>query len=445
MLFGAGGVLAKVLALVNTFFILSSLTIYQYGVFQLLLSIQATVVILISIAGGSSFVSNDIVRFIGERKESMAKKLFFESYSIRILLGVIVWAGFFFGSDLLTFRYQPDFIFFLKTLSFLFLTETFYSVLKSILTVRLNFKATAIREPLYKLVQLIVLSYFFFFSSIGIKEVLISLVFGSFLSALMLLYPAIKSYSIWAKIKAENEGILLRFFFRHGKWDMFRQVFSKLTFQIQPWLIKGFIGTEAVGIYSAALSMVAVFKSFFATTTLSILIPRQLSNRKSSRFVFVYLSKYLVILGLLLSMAGYFVAPVAIMWLFPQYTPSLLIFSIIILELPIQGLWRITDIFLVALREQKFLFYRSITRNLLHLSLILISLPLIGLWGMAITQVLVALIMAFLSYKYLIKIHPSFAIKYIEFFSFNENDKNLIRKAVKDVSAIIRNKLKFFN
>ncbi len=444
ILFGFGSTVAKFLAFFNTFFILSSLTVYQYGVFQLLLSIQATVVILVSLAGGSGFAANDIIRFIGDGKESKAKKLFFESYAIRIVLGVLAWALFFFGSDFLGFRYQADFILFLKLLSFLFLTETFYAVLKLLLTVRLNFKATASRDSLYKLVQLAVLAYFFFFASIGVREVLLSLVLGSFISASVLLYPAVRAYASWRNIRADREEILFRFFFEHGKWDIIRQFLSKMTSQAQPWLIKVFLGTEAVGIYSAAVSMADVFERFLTTNTLSTLIPRQLSDVQSSRFIFVYMSKYLTLFSVFLSVSASLIAPLAIYWLFPQYLASIPIFYILVWQLPVQALWRMTDIFLVALREQKFLFFRSLIRNAVHLSLLLASLPLFGLMGVAGAYLIGVCIICLLSYRYLVKRNPTFKIRPREFFSFTDNDRTLITRVKTELLIILRNRFGFF-
>src|SRR3989344_2477666 len=99
---------SKGIGLLNTFLIITSLTIYQYGVFQLLLAFYA---VLSGISGlGSGAIGNDIMRLVGEGKEGSAKRLFLEYASIRMAAAVLISLAIFVGGDLLAVKYKPDFI-----------------------------------------------------------------------------------------------------------------------------------------------------------------------------------------------------------------------------------------------------------------------------------------------------------------------------------------------
>src|SRR3989344_3796379 len=79
---------SKALSLVITFITISTLTVYQYGVFQLILSTYSAFMDFLGV--GSGVVNNDILRNVSEGKEREAKQLFFEYNGLRLILGTIL-------------------------------------------------------------------------------------------------------------------------------------------------------------------------------------------------------------------------------------------------------------------------------------------------------------------------------------------------------------------
>src|SRR3989344_4433310 len=106
--YGFWGGITTAGGLINTFLVISALTIYQYGVFQLLLSSYALLAVLIGLGG--EIVRNDLLRLVGEGKEAAAKKIFLENAAFRLTAGIILWAFVFFNADLFSFRFGPEFI-----------------------------------------------------------------------------------------------------------------------------------------------------------------------------------------------------------------------------------------------------------------------------------------------------------------------------------------------
>jgi O-antigen/teichoic acid export membrane protein len=423
--FGFWGLVSRGLGLINTFFILSALSVYQYGVFQLLLSLYAFLTFFISWGGFAA--GTDILRFIGENKEPEAKRLFWETYIFRLINTFLLWAIFFFGAPFLSFRYGADFIGVIRILSFLFWGEYLVSLTKFLLSSRLNFAAVASRDTLGKVFQLGVLFYFATFSTLGIREVFISVLAAPVLSSLTLLPASRRALEPWRGIEASRKWLLWHVARAHGKWASARSLFSQFVNRAQPWLIKFFISTEAVGIYSVAYSLADFFTDLVPTNTLATLIPRGFADREKSRRIFIYGVKYFILGSILLVLAAWLFVPLAVEFFFAKYIPSLVLFFFLVALLPVKIFWQVVDTFLVARRDQKFIFFRMLSRSAAALTLLLVLLPYLGLWGVLLTEVLLVLSIAFISYRRFIGLEPSFRLALRPIFSYGNEDKILIK------------------
>jgi hypothetical protein len=85
------------------------------------------------------------------------------------------------------------------------------------------------------------------------------------------------------------------------------------------------------------------------------------------------------------------------------------------------------DMYLVALRTQKFLFFRLGLRSAISLILPLVFLPILGLWGVVIHDLLIVLVITQASYRYLVRFKPELRFSARSLLTFNEQDKNLPR------------------
>ena len=145
-----------------------------------MLSSYALLAVLLGLGGDT--IRNDFLRFIGEGKESVAKKIFWENATLRLVTGIVLWAFVFFNADLFSFRFGPEFIFHIKLISFLFLHDAILSSIRMAIEARKRFQEIASRSSITKFVQLGIMAYFFFFSNLGLKEVLIAFVISFFVA-----------------------------------------------------------------------------------------------------------------------------------------------------------------------------------------------------------------------------------------------------------------------
>lgn len=435
------GVVANGFGLLNTFLIVSSLSIYQYGVYQLLLQSYAFLSVFIGL--GSVVAKNDIFRFSGEGKETYAKKLFFEVAAYRGACGVFFWLVTFLGAPYLSFRFGPDTINIIRILSFLFLYEGAVRIFYIPLSLRMKFFATGSRGAISKLFQLGILLFFFFFKHLGLVEVVIAFVLGALFSVILLIPPFLSSYKPWGNIPAVKERLLIKIMTSYGKWSFISPITDKGVSFISIWLIKILISTEAVAIFSVAKTMVGVIKGYTPVNTLSILIPLALSDGKRIGRLLVYGTKYLLLLSIFVSIAAIIFVPPLIRIFFPQYTVALPIFFFMLLHMVVNSSGSVLSLYVNVLRKQKFLFIRGMSANMLTVILYLIFIPWFGMWGLAFEYVLNPLVMTIILYWYFLTIKPGIIrVRWRDAFSFGEEDKEFLKSLYQAWVTAFRRRLR---
>jgi O-antigen/teichoic acid export membrane protein len=406
---------------VNTFLVIFSLTVYEYGSFQLLLASYAGASMFLTIGGG--VIRNDILRFEAEGRSPESKKLFYELLCTRAITGLILWAIVFFGAPYLSFKYGPDYITLIRIISFLFLHDAFLTSVITVLEMRKKFNIIASRTFLAKTVQLFVLSYFFLFKNIDLHIVVASLVVSMFVTLLLLLPSFFESSSIWKGVKSSTENFLLKILMSYGKWEVLQPIVGRFTSLFEAWAIKFFINTEAVAIFSIAQTLVNTVAGFFPVKTLATLVPLETKSEDKLKRIYTYGTKYLMALSILMGLVAFVVVPPVISIFFAKYTISLPYFNVLLLTLPILSITAVASIFLIALRRQKFLFFQKILKNIVAIPLYVLLLPALGLWGLVIHNFILLSIMTTSLYLYLRGTRPKLFVKWYDTLRFGKEDR----------------------
>jgi len=425
---------AKGIGLFNTFFIISSMTLYQYGVFQLLLATYGFLSDITSLGGG--VVNNDIARAVGEKKEREARQLFVEFYGLRFVVNLLLFCSVFFGAALFFPMYGEEFVGEVRVIAFMFLVDILSVSVKTLLSIRLSFKTIAIRGTISKVAQFFILVYFFFFLHIGINEVIISMIVGSLATSLLLLSPAVRGNRAWFGVGwAGKRFMLLELFSTHGKWELVGQLFARVSGRFQPWLIKVFISTEAVAVFSVAQTIINHIRDLLPVRTLPVLIPLDLSDRERIQKIFSRGVKYLLFLSVALSLGALVTIPIIITLFFNQYTEALPYFYLMLLSIPISAVGVFISIFFVSFRKQKFLFIQEIFKNAVMIISFIFLLPLLGLWGMALERIITSSAMVISSYYYMHKVKPGVRLFWRDIIRFDREDLEFFANLARRVGA----------
>ncbi len=438
--FGFWDTVSTFIGFINTFFIISALTVYEYGVFQLALSVYAIFNNVLALGG--SVVSNDILRFIGQGREAEAKRLYFEYQIPRFILGLCFSAFILFGTGFLSRWYAPAALAYIKPLAFLLLLEIIFSNFKVILGYRLQFRLNASRATFYKIVQLAILTFFFVRHSLGVKEIIYSMISGSIVSILVLIRPVSRSYRVWRDTRASEKPIIHGIFKNHGKWDIFQQLASKLTSNLQPWIIKTFISTEAVAIYTVALTMATTLVGFFPNKTLGSLVPLQINDNQKMLKIYSASSRYLFLFAVAVGLFGAVTFPIVIYLVFPKYISSLPYFWALLLWLPVSALSSVASTYLVVLQKQKYLFYQKVLKSITVLPLLAFAY-FSGLWGLVLYQISFSIILFYSVYLFLRNVDKGYKINVLHFFRFDNEDRAFLKIVQSKIGSKFRNSLQF--
>ncbi len=426
--FGGWGLVERGVGALNALIILSALSLYEYGVLQLLLAVFGFAIGLPSLM--MTFADNDVSRFIGEGRERDAKRAFLEFYGLRCVATILLAALFFFGSNIFVPKYGSEVARFGKIIAMLLAVDVLQRLCTSLLNFRLRFAAIARRRVVQKTLQLLFLGAFVASASkVDVRVVLWSLVVGSLGMGVTMVPSAIRAYTPWRGLKAARRWILPRTFKAHGKWASAQGLLGHATEQVEPWLIKIFVSTEAVALFVVARSLIAAVTNFVPTRTLGTLLPMRVYDSRWSRRVFLRGVKYQVAFTFLGVLAGAAVFPLAVRLFFPKYTVALPYFYALAGTAPIAAIGSLPVFFLRAMRRQKFLFFNRVLKTALSVPLMLIFLPILGLWGLVIERWVQLLVKATVLVLYLKRSAPEIALRARDLVHFGREDVEFARSA----------------
>lgn len=442
MVIALWGIVSKGIGFINTVITLSALSIYQYGVFQLLLSGYGFFKGFTGV--GVSFAGMDVSRAMGAGNEARAKRVYLQMHGVLLFSSFILAGLFYFGTPLLLSQYDATFLEFFKILAFLSISDELIAFAKKLMAYRLDFDTFARRSSIQKVIQCGILLYFLFFGSIGIREILLSLVISSYVSVLFLIEGTVRAYKPWRHVSIERGPVFWRLLRAHGKWFLAGQFLGLMTDRIQPWLIKIFISTEAVAIYSVADTMVGILRKLFPTSTLSALIPLKVHDKEMARRVLTYGTKYFVIFMFVVSCSALVFAPLVIWTFFGAYRESLPYFYALLITLPASALTVIPAVYVNALRKQKFLFFSDTFKTLLRIPSLLFFLPLFGLWGMILDKLLITTITQAIFLVYVSRMKNDIPIAWKRFFVFDHEDASFLRGLRGQLRNVWKSKFSYF-
>ncbi len=438
--FGVWNVVSRGIGFFNTLIVLSQLTIYQYGVFQLILTSFSGLAVFMGFGGET--IRNDILRYVGVRNYEYAKKLFWESSVFRLVIAVILWAGVFFGAPLFFTQYSPEFIVYIKIISFLFLHDAILPSFRLILESEKKFNLIASRASLGRFIQLGIVAYFYFFAVVGLKEVILSIVISSFVSLAIVAVSVITLYvKSWKPVRSVQHALIYSVLFSYGKWELLRPVAGKVVDFVQVWVTKIFIGTEAVAIFSVAQTMLGTLANLFPVNTLSALVPLHVADKEKLQKIYNVGSKYLVIFSIAIGLVGLVLAPPFIYLFFPKYAASLPYFSVLLVTLPISALSIVASIFLTVYRKQGFLLVQKLLKGLIGAILYVVFIPWFGMWGLVLQVIVLSIILYAILHTYLLRARLDVALDWKYMVRFDDSDREFLRNVYADIKKVVKRRM----
>jgi O-antigen/teichoic acid export membrane protein len=435
--FGLWNGAAKGVAIINSFIALSWLTFYQFGLYQLLLASISLVGILL-IDGLNSVVFNDVIRFAHEGDAAKSKMLFTEFSLFKVvtgfLLGIFVFGvGMWVGKN-----YDHDIGILIQILAPSIFLDSLLTIIDVFLRAELKFGLIAVQSFIREASKLILLIGFLVTTSVTVRSIVIA--HTASLGILVGLLMITSFTEIRRKLisRREGSGTLMRLIMSYGKWAILRSGVKEFSNKINPWLVKIFISTEAVSIFSVATSLVDLINSFFPGNVISSLIPRELTDEKRFRRIFVYGLKYFLFAGILLAAAGVLGLSGVVLLGLPKYQIALPYFAALSITTVMYAVSKFTGAVLTAKRDQRFLFGRMTLTVVIVLVLSPFLYPLWGVWGAVFIAILNSAVATGLFLWRAIKLQPTMHISLKEFFHFDSRDRDFLKNLMREIRALFR-------
>lgn len=421
----------QALGLASSFVVLSALSVHQFGLYQLIL---AAVAIAGAFASGlfDDVVTNEIGRSLAEGQDGLAKRLFRQFFIAKIFLALVVAAVLFFGADLVARYYDRDIAGYVRIASVLAFIgplraaeALFFRSLRSFVTFGV--------ETLQEAIRLALLGALWFWGELNLTAVLGAGVIAALLALAYTSFFFVREYRRrFSAISSESGQPLIGIVRGYGRWVFLHYGATRALKGSDVWIVRVFLSTEAVAFYAIATNLIVFVQSVIPTNILGILLPWEVHDRERLSRIYQRMIKYGLFFGAAVGAGAAISVPFAIGWLFPKYLPAMPIFLYMLIALPFFAVYKFQKSFLIALREQKILAIRRISEELLAVGVLAAFLPFFGLWAAVIAYVvLYGWRVSFFTF-YLNRSHPDLRAPLAVIFSFNEEDRLLLRRIMRE-------------
>lgn len=425
------------LGLVTSFITLWALSVSDFGRYQLVLAAVAFVTAF-SVDLFDEVIQSDVSCYIAEGRRGEAKRLFIEFAALKIGFGLLITAVLFFGAGPVARAYGGEAVQgYIRIISFLFVLRSVRMIasllLKSVVSLK-ALGASAVEEGL----KLALVAVAFFMFTLGIREVLLAAVAGAAVAMAYILIQALYAYQrVFSGIKAAGHYQLVPAFRRYGGLVLFRTALHRAAKPMRPWLIKGFVGTEAVALYALAVNLVTLIKDFIPLVGVS-LVSWELGNHERLRTIFIRGAKYSFWVGLGAYALFGAVMPGAVWLILPKYLTAMPLFLLLLISLPFHGISRLEYSLLTAFREQKLLTARLIVEIVMSFVTLILLLPVIGLTAVAVEVNGAIIWRVWYLQRALGRKYPYLKLNLSAFFRFDEEDRVIFRRGFTEMRLFFR-------
>jgi O-antigen/teichoic acid export membrane protein len=372
-------VVGKFVMFANIFVILNYLTIYEYGFSELILSVISVIGVVL-LPGLTHTVIADMSVERGRNNPSGMKRVFLQFFSLNVLLACFAWVVLFFGSQPVADAFgNPYAAQFLQIASFLFLISPLRAATTMLATVNLRFfdqSFYTIFEEVAKLMLLLMLVVWFQY---GIHGLMYSMVFSQLAVLTCFLPRTISAYRRFGDAETAEQMHFWNMLRDHRKWSIGSSYVGTITQNLRLWMIKFFLGTEAVGLFAFAYGMYSHLTSLMPlTTVLAPIVPHYVDKREQLARIVRASIKFQIVIAFCFLVGSYAITYIFVLLLFPKYLAAVpLLYAILLTILPNSVLTLFTPVF-NAFKAQRSLFFSNVLK---FISVLIVLPPALSLFG----------------------------------------------------------------
>lgn len=432
-----GNILGKVVIIFNIFLILGHLSVYEYGLSELVLSVVSTLGILL-LPGLSSAIIADLSIERSQGRKGKMKTILFQFYLLNALLGCIAWAILFFGAEFAaSLAGNPTIEQLLKIVSFMFLLSPLRLVTTTLAAVELRFVDQSffgVCEELSKAAWLVV---FFVLLDKTIDGLLFAIVLAQATAIVLFIPRTISAYATLGNEKAQDMLRFWRILGAHRKWGVASSYATNLVQTLQLWVIKLLLGTEAVGLYAFASGIVSQVGSLLPLgTVLATLAPAYAARRAELVRLIRASLKLQLVLSIVLAASALLALPVFSL-LFPDYQTAVPLASALLLTVVLSSVAAVLTPVFAAVKAQKALMASVLAKAALTAILFPTCILLFGFWGIAVASFFAFFFSIIERYIRLKRFVPELTLGGASFFTLSTEERAFVRLLVEKLGMLV--------
>lgn len=431
--------LLKPVGLLTTFITLRALSVYEYGLVVLALSLTSLLGVFL-LPGLTDVVIADIGVERGQEKRGVMKRIFRDFMALQWVLGVCAWAILFFGADIIAAFYASQISLLVKIVSFMFLLAPIRTAYGILFSVYFKFFIHSTYSFLEEAGKLAFVVLFLFTVGVTPASVILGAILGQVAALFFLIPHAYTAYKDFSGAVADKPLSLKRLLAEHGKWSVFSKYVGQFGAKSRFWIIKFMLNTEAVAFASVAESLVGHTASLLPLSrVMRPIIPQYVSDTGRMFLLINKSIKYQLVSFALISIIAFTVFPPLIIWFFPHYQTSLPLFKVMLFSLTFTSVATMFGPVFFALKAQQNLFFAVLLRTIVALVLLPISILAFGTMGIAYEFVITSIVYTFERYRVLKRLLPGFHIRLRDMIQLDEVDRIIVGK----VAASIKSRFPF--
>lgn len=422
----ASSVVIRLISLITVILVTRHISLHDYGVYILFLSLLGPFNIFSGL-GLDELITSDVARSFGEKQYSYGRRLLSDFLRTRVLILLLMAMSGWLFRDYLSTRYAIDF-----TQYFFFLVayvglQYLRNAAGMVFQITEKFSPLAwinIVEVLGKLVMVIVLVLTI---GLNLQFLILSNIITTAIVVLLFVPMAIKFYRAIPQTMPYAGAVISSVIKAHGKWQMAINIVSSLMSTITYWLLKVFLSTEAVAIFSLAQSMFSALAALVPIKTIMMpIIARYGGDEQMISHLTERVTKYSLMIFALIILSGFVLVVPMVHWFFPKYLAAISVFKILIFKLFFNAFAFTQVPFLYAHKNQRFLFGSAIFDALLVLAISPFLMQFWGVSGLVIESLMtLAIITAFREW-YIRRRYGVKSITLKALFSFDKYDRVLL-------------------
>lgn len=427
---GSSGVLLKFLVFGASLILLREISVYDYGLWRLLLSIIA-VASLITLPGFDSAISADLASLLGQKRRSEYIATLRDFSIFIILLGVAVSVTVFFSAPLVTVVTGINVTTLLQILSIFAFVQVLNRLYGIVFSTQLRFlygqALTVTSAGVYVMILFLLMSQ----KSLSLETLVFAYVASSIASLLAfspVIFYLLKPFCGLPHATNSLVGTLKS----HGKWAVLGGYADGAIGSLKPWFIGLFIGVEGVGIFSAATSLFSAASSLLPVNTiLASILPRESADKKKMSFLVHKAFKYSIWAHALVALGIWGIGTILLPHIFPQYVGMVPILALLVFSLPATTLSGLSSNVLNSFKAQKEIFTASMMARLLSFAIVLpMATFFFDAIGAAIDHIITASLIAIKRYRaasrYLSRSHLDDTV---QIFTIDSYDRSLFARS----------------